>query len=53
MGEQSVKLAVAMDFLRSFEKNRNGGNTRGWKGETLERALGSEAEHQRGLGAMP
>lgn len=48
MAEQSVMLEVAMDFLWTFKKNRNGGNTGGWKGKTLERALGSEEEQQRG-----
>lgn len=40
-------LSVAMDFLWSF-KNRNEGNTGGWKSKTLERALGSEEEQQGG-----
>lgn len=48
MPEQSVMLAVTMDFLWGFKKNRNRRNTGGWKSKTLERALGSEEGQQKG-----
>ena len=48
MPEESVMLsAVAMDFLWSFKKSRNGDNTGGWEVKTLERALGWEEEQKR------